>query len=78
MTGLAPTPVDAMFYDGLMVAAQAVREVGARPAAIRSFLQSLGTTRPPFRRASGRARRSVPVRVGRPGSSGRAGSGTRW
>ncbi len=53
LTGHIPSPVDAMFYDGMMVAAQAVREVGVQPAAIRSYLQELGTARPPYHGVTG-------------------------
>jgi len=53
LTGHAPTPVDAMFFDGLMVAAQAVREAGVRPAAIRSYLQGLGTVHAPYHGVTG-------------------------
>jgi len=53
LTGHLPSPSDAKFYDALMVAAQAVREVGARPAAIRSYLRELGTARPPYHGVTG-------------------------
>jgi ABC-type branched-subunit amino acid transport system substrate-binding protein len=53
LTGHSPTAVDAMFYDGLMVAAQAVRDVGARPAAIRAYLRGLGSVRPPYHGVTG-------------------------
>ncbi len=53
VAGRAPSPVDAMFYDGLMVAAQAVRDAGVRPEAIRAYLRSLGTARPPYAGVTG-------------------------
>ena len=43
-----PSPADAMFYDAIMVVAEAVREAGPRPEAVRRWLGALGTTHPPF------------------------------
>jgi ABC-type branched-subunit amino acid transport system substrate-binding protein len=42
-----------MYYDAIMVAAQAVREAGPGRAAIRRYLSELGTTRPPYRGVTG-------------------------
>jgi ABC-type branched-subunit amino acid transport system substrate-binding protein len=47
-TGRQPSPSEAMYYDAIMVAARAVHEVGARPAAIRRWLASLGVSRAPY------------------------------
>ena len=52
-TGALPTPAEAMYYDAIMVAAQAVREVGPRRAAIRRYLTELGTVRAPYRGVTG-------------------------
>lgn len=51
--GAPPSPAEAMFYDAIMVAAQAVREVGPRRAAIRRYLGELGISRPPYRGVTG-------------------------
>ena len=53
LTGIRPSAFNAMQYDALMVAAQAVREVGPHPPAIRRYLSELGTTRPPYRGVTG-------------------------
>ncbi len=51
--GVLPSPAETMYYDAIMVAAQAIREVGARPAAVRRYLSELGTARPPYRGVTG-------------------------
>ncbi len=51
--GRPPRQQEAMYYDALMVAAQAVRAVGARRGAIRRYLSELGVTRPPYRGVTG-------------------------
>jgi len=48
-----PTPAEAMNYDAIMVAAQAVREAGPDRAAVRRYLSELGTARPPYRGVTG-------------------------
>ncbi len=53
LTGAPAAASDAMNYDALMVAAQAVREVGPHPRAIRRWLSGLGTVRPPYRGVTG-------------------------
>jgi ABC-type branched-subunit amino acid transport system substrate-binding protein len=74
-----PLPREAMYYDALMVVAQAVREVGPQRAAIGRYLRELGTTRPPYRGITGpisfarnRPTNLVVTRVG-DGASGMAG-----
>jgi ABC-type branched-subunit amino acid transport system substrate-binding protein len=52
-TGRLPSPAEAMYYDAIMVAARAAHEVGARPAAIRRWLASLGVSRPPYAGVTG-------------------------
>ncbi len=52
-SGHVPSPADAMYYDAIMVAAQAVREAGPRPASVRRYLRELGSARPPFRGVTG-------------------------
>jgi len=47
-TGAAPTAAEAMYYDAIMVAAEAVREAGPSPESVRRWLGDLGTTHPPF------------------------------
>lgn len=51
--GRAPRQQDAMYYDALMVAAQAVRVAGAHRDAIRRYLRELGVSRPPYRGITG-------------------------
>jgi branched-chain amino acid transport system substrate-binding protein len=53
VTGTPPSEIDAMYYDAIMLAAEAVREVGSRPAAIRRWLAALGTTRPAYHGVTG-------------------------
>jgi branched-chain amino acid transport system substrate-binding protein len=53
VTGVDPLPADAMSHDALMLLAQAVRDVGADRAAVRTYLQGLGRTRPPYRGVTG-------------------------
>lgn len=48
VAGSEPQSVDAMNHDALLLVAHAVREVGARRAAIRDYLRALGRTRPPY------------------------------
>jgi ABC-type branched-subunit amino acid transport system substrate-binding protein len=51
--GRPPRPADAMYYDAMMLAAQAVHDVGARRDAIRRYLGELGVSRPPYRGITG-------------------------
>jgi branched-chain amino acid transport system substrate-binding protein len=51
--GAPPSASEAMYYDAIMVAAQAVREAGPRREAIRRYLSELGTARPPYRGVTG-------------------------
>jgi branched-chain amino acid transport system substrate-binding protein len=51
--GSMPSSSSAMFYDGLMILAQAVREVGSDPAAVRRYLNELGASRPPYQGVTG-------------------------
>ena len=51
--GRQPLAQEAMYYDAIMVAAEAVREVGPGRAAIRRYLSELGVTRPPYRGITG-------------------------
>lgn len=53
LMGVRPTAFEAMHYDALMVAAQAVREVGPDPSAVRQYLAELGGKRPPYRGVTG-------------------------
>ncbi len=53
IAGRQPLPQEAMYYDGVMVAAQAVREVGPRRVAIQHWLRELGVSRPPYRGVTG-------------------------
>ena len=46
--GRAPRPQEAMYYDALMVAAQAVETVGPRRDAVRRYLTQLGVSRPAY------------------------------
>jgi branched-chain amino acid transport system substrate-binding protein len=48
-----PQGGDAMFYDGLMLLAQAVQEVGPSRPAVRRYLESLGSSRPPYQGITG-------------------------
>jgi branched-chain amino acid transport system substrate-binding protein len=48
-----PTAVDAMMYDAIMVAAQAARDAGRHPRAVRHYLEQLGSGRPPYRGVTG-------------------------
>jgi ABC-type branched-subunit amino acid transport system substrate-binding protein len=43
-----PSAADAMNYDAIMLAAQAVRDVGSDGGAIQRYLGELGETRPPY------------------------------
>jgi ABC-type branched-subunit amino acid transport system substrate-binding protein len=52
-TGVRPNARDAMVYDAIMVAAQAVHDVGPDPAAVRRYLSELGARRPPYRGVTG-------------------------
>jgi len=51
--GAPPSAPVAMYYDAIMLAAEAVREAGPRPAAVRRWLSGLGTERPPYRGVTG-------------------------
>jgi branched-chain amino acid transport system substrate-binding protein len=51
--GFTPSEASAMFYDGFMVLAEAVKEVGPRREAIRQYLTALGGSRPPFSGVTG-------------------------
>jgi branched-chain amino acid transport system substrate-binding protein len=69
--GRAPRPQEAMYYDGLMLAAEAVRVAGPRRVAIQRFLRELGGARPPYQGITGpisftpgRRANLVMVRVG--------------
>jgi branched-chain amino acid transport system substrate-binding protein len=53
IAGRAPSASETMYYDAIMLAAQAVRDVGADRAAIRHYLADLGTHRPPYHGISG-------------------------
>ncbi len=53
VAGAPASAADAMYYDAIMLAAQAVRDVGPHPAAIRRYLAELGTVRPPFHGVTG-------------------------
>jgi ABC-type branched-subunit amino acid transport system substrate-binding protein len=43
-----PQGAHAMFYDALMLLAQAVRDVGSSRMAVRQYLESLGASRPAY------------------------------
>lgn len=68
---------DAMFYDALMLAVQAIRAVGPDRAAVRNYLEEVGRSRPPFEGVAGpiaygahQKRRMLMVRAaGRSGAS---------
>ncbi len=47
-TGRAPRHGDAVFYDGVMLAAQAIREAGTDRERVRDYLRSLGIDRPAY------------------------------
>jgi ABC-type branched-subunit amino acid transport system substrate-binding protein len=49
----SPSASDAMYYDAIMLAAQAVREAGPSRAAVRRYLGELGTSRPPYQGVTG-------------------------
>jgi len=51
--GVVPDAADAMEYDAIMVAAQAVRDVGPNRRAVRGYLSELGRGRPPYRGVTG-------------------------
>jgi len=53
LRGAQPSPAEAMYYDAIMVAAQAVREAGPRREAVRRWLSELGTARPPYHGVTG-------------------------
>jgi branched-chain amino acid transport system substrate-binding protein len=48
IVGRAPTASEAMQFDALLLLAQAIRDVGANPAAVRNYLADLGASRPPY------------------------------
>ena len=48
VAGRDPDPFDAMTHDALMLAATAIRTVGADRRAVRDYLASLGRSRPPY------------------------------
>lgn len=52
-TGRAPLPSATMNRDAIMLLVQAVREVGADRARIRTWLERLGTSHPPFEGITG-------------------------
>jgi ABC-type branched-subunit amino acid transport system substrate-binding protein len=52
-TGVRPNVIDAMVYDAIMVAAQAVHDVGPDPAAVGRYLGELGSRRPAYRGVTG-------------------------
>jgi branched-chain amino acid transport system substrate-binding protein len=51
--GPPPTASDVMFYDGLVLLARAVREVGPDRKAVQRYLRELGRTRPAFEGVGG-------------------------
>ena len=53
LVGRAPRHDDAMYYDAVMLVAQAIRTVGSNRAAIRRYLEELGRTRPPYQGITG-------------------------
>lgn len=53
VAGRFPQPSDALIYDGVMLLAQAGREVGPDRERIRRYLESLGVSRPPYRGVTG-------------------------
>ena len=48
VAGRPPRQQEAMYYDALMVAAQAVHAAGAHRDGIRRYLSELGVSRPPY------------------------------
>jgi ABC-type branched-subunit amino acid transport system substrate-binding protein len=53
VSGARPSAAEAMYYDAIMLAAEAVREAGPRRSAVRRWLSELGTLRPPYRGVTG-------------------------
>jgi ABC-type branched-subunit amino acid transport system substrate-binding protein len=53
VNGSVPSASDAMYYDAILLAAQAVREVGPGREAIRRYLGELGVRRPAFHGVTG-------------------------
>jgi len=53
VTGELPQSADAMSHDALMLLAEAVREAGSSPAAVRRYLSRLGESRPPYEGVTG-------------------------
>lgn len=51
--GASPDGTDAMYYDGLVLMAAAVRAVGADRSAVRQYLAELGQSRPPHEGVTG-------------------------
>ena len=81
VVGRDPQSTDAMSHDALLLAATAIRAVGAKRAAVREYLRALGGSRPPFMGVTGpitfmqdrpsrlvmaHLRHGVPVRVAGP------------
>jgi len=71
VAGRPPRQQEAMYYDALMVAAQALRAAGPHRDAVRRYLSALGVTRPPYHGitgpisfASGRPTNLVMLRIG--------------
>ena len=52
-SGRNPRPSDALVFDAIMLAATAIRQVGADPVAVQRYLEELGVTRPPYRGVTG-------------------------
>jgi branched-chain amino acid transport system substrate-binding protein len=52
--GTPPDGTDAMYYDGMLLLAEAVRAVGADRSAVRQYLADLGQSRPPYEGVTGR------------------------
>jgi ABC-type branched-subunit amino acid transport system substrate-binding protein len=52
-SGALPSAAEAMYFDAILVAAQAVHEVGPRPLAIKRYLSELGSVRPPYHGVTG-------------------------
>jgi len=53
LLGRDPEPADAYVYDGIMLSAAAVRAVGPDRDAVWEWLQSLGTSKPPYQGVTG-------------------------
>lgn len=53
VVGRLPRHDEAMFYDGAMLLARAIRAVGPNRAAVRRYLEELGGKRPPYRGITG-------------------------